>query len=105
MNVPPADFHDATLVDVHLEWATGEGQFRFRTGPIAAERTVLLVGTTELNCPRRLPWARSVSVNSLSIETRDGRVIVSLEMQSGDTITATCASASTLEANRGLETV
>jgi len=83
------DLHDATLTGLEVDWANGELRCNFRVS-MGEKRNVRLLahGLTFLKCPRRLPWGRSVSVNSANADTLENGILLSIEMQSGDLIEA-----------------
>lgn len=86
MNTP--DLHDASLLDVVLNWgkeASAEVRFRDR-GPRVV--TLKSIKTTLLSCPHENHWGPSVSVNEVRGPQSIGndRQRVEIEMQSGDTI-------------------
>ncbi|MFN8149677.1 MAG: hypothetical protein U0R24_00935 [Solirubrobacterales bacterium] len=74
------DLHDATLLDVRLDWEQGTARIRFQTNKATASLTVN--GLASVVIPRREPWGSSASVNELR-EVTDG---LEIEMQSGDVI-------------------
>lgn len=80
------DLHDATLVSVHLDWATGLAILAFRASTSAVQLTV--TACTELVAPRREEWGRSVSVLSVSYIDGNPEHGVRIEMQSGDVLIA-----------------
>jgi hypothetical protein len=83
------DLHDATLVSLELDWASGDLNFNFRSGTKGSPTVCLTTsGLTLLKCPREYPWGRSVSVNTARAEELDGNMLLLVEMQSGDVIEA-----------------
>ncbi|RKH72333.1 hypothetical protein D7W81_06230 [Corallococcus aberystwythensis] len=80
--------HDATLVAVTTEWASGETRVRVRLSEEAARGAgVHVTGTKLLRCPREQPWGPSVSINEVRLlSLRDGRKRLEIEVQSGDVI-------------------
>ena len=82
------DFHDATIVNVYLEWraatAVIECLFEERV-PRSVE--VVVHGCKSLVCPRRMPWYESDLINEVRQGRRDdGGVRLEIEIQSGDVI-------------------
>lgn len=78
------DYHDATLVEARLDWASGSSEVQMRL--CAREATVATLrfeGVTEFSWSRRLPWGESVSINEVR-SPEDGSI--EIEMQSGDVI-------------------
>jgi hypothetical protein len=82
------DLHDATPVSVRLDWATGTVVLELRTDASDAGRMHLIAAdTTELLCPRQLPWGPSVSINEVRGPVAHGNTMrVEIEMQSGDVL-------------------
>lgn len=80
--------HDATLVAVATEWASGETRVRVRLSEASTrDAEVRIKGTTLLRCPRDQPWGPSVSINKASLRSIDGgRKRLEIEVQSGDVI-------------------
>jgi len=80
--------HDATLVAVTTEWASGETLVRVRLSEEAARGAeVRVTGTTLLRCPREQPWGHSVSINEARLlSLQGGRKRLEIEVQSGDVI-------------------
>jgi hypothetical protein len=77
--------HDATLEKLALDWRAGcaEVLLHAATGVV----TLRASGVTKLACPRLHPWGPSSSVNEVRGPlARDGRMVLELEMQSGDVI-------------------
>jgi len=83
------DLHDATLVNLELDWASGDLSFNFRPSIMGSPTLCLAAhGLTLLKCPREYPWGRSVSVNTARADDLDGKILLLVEMQSGDVIEA-----------------
>ncbi len=85
------DLHDATLESITFRWEHGEVVLSLRTGVEGWPRLLLIAsGASLVVCPRREPWGHSVSINSVAAsqaETTTGtKQSLSIEMQSGDTI-------------------
>lgn len=80
--------HDATLVAVTTEWASGVTHVRVRLREKAARSAKINVtGSTLLRCPREQPWGPSVSINEVRLlSLQGGRKRVEIEVQSGDVI-------------------
>ncbi len=80
--------HDATLVAVGTDWASGETHVRIRLSEEAARGAeVRVTGTTLLRCPREQPWGPSVSINEARLlPLQGGRKRLEIEVQSGDLI-------------------
>lgn len=80
--------HDATLVDLHLDWKAGKLLIDLRVGsPRAGTVQLKAHGVSLLECPRRSPWGESVSVNEIRgpFSSADGKRL-EIEIQSGDTL-------------------
>ena len=78
------NYHDATLLDAQLDWATGGTKLRLRL--CARDPTVATLrfdGVSDFSWPRRFPWGKSNSVNDVRCPI-DGSI--EIEMQSGDVI-------------------
>lgn len=87
--------HDATLVDVHLEWAEGRCTMTLRHSELS-NCHLTFTGVSNLSLPRARPWGPSQSINSVC-QRNTGHY--EIEMQSGDLIqieacavTMTCSS-------------
>jgi hypothetical protein len=83
------ELHDATLTGLEVDWASGELRCNFKVS--MGERTtvrLLAHGLTFLKCPRQSPWGRSVSVNNASANKVEKKVLLIIQMQSGDVIEA-----------------
>lgn len=80
------DLHDATLVSVEFEWASGSCVAAFAGSPFGPKGSFRLrwKNVTELHIPRLQGWGPSVSVLSAS-ESSPGNF--ELQLQSGDLIT------------------
>lgn len=72
--------HDATLEAVEVRWAEGLCTVSLKLS--SGKHLLKFGGVTMAAIPHRAPWGPSVCVNGAS--ARDG--VVSIEMQSGDTI-------------------
>lgn len=77
--------HDASLLEVRLDWGTGEAVLRFRVGP-GMERLLVVREVAELVVPRREEWGRSMSVLTTSFVDDDPKHGLAVEMQSGDVL-------------------
>ena len=80
------NLHDATLLEVRFDWASGECVAFFKGSPFGQRGPFQIAwsGVTDVHLPRRLDWGPSVSVMRAS--ELDAGVWV-LEMQSGDKLT------------------
>ncbi len=78
--------HDWTLHSISMDWESGSAICSL-AGP-KGTASIVAKDVAELRVPRNLPWGRSVSVNQVTGPTRrdDGLFLLSIEMQSGDTI-------------------
>lgn len=89
--------HDATLVDLHLDWKSGALTINLRVGS-PRQGTVQLRGSdlTLLDCPRQFPWGKSISINNIRgpIHTPDGERL-EIEVQSGDILVVIAGSITT----------
>ncbi|MBI1381751.1 MAG: hypothetical protein GC161_11770 [Planctomycetaceae bacterium] len=86
------DLHDATLESIHMDWEHGDVVLSLRKGSDSWPMLQMIAsGASLVVCTRQAPWGQSVSVNSVTasrVETQRGtKQVVSMEMQSGDTIT------------------
>lgn len=84
------NLHDATLVSLSLNWASGEARLELRAGLSSAARLLIEAdGTALLQCPRRCPWGESVSINEVRgpINAPHAGMHLEIEMQSGDVLT------------------
>lgn len=81
--------HDATLIGLEVDWASGELRCNFRVN-MGERMTVCLLARsmTCLRCPRLFPWGRSVSVNDIRMDKLENEILLVIEMQSGDAIEA-----------------
>jgi hypothetical protein len=86
------DLHDVTLTRIQFVWKEGELLVEFKTGIGDSSLVVLAAeGVSNLLCPRRFPWGRSVSVNAVTEESvPDGDMLLGIQMQSGDAIEVIC---------------
>ena len=76
-----SDLHDATLVDIEVDWEDGTCLLNFRT----QERpncALLFSGFSNIAVPRQLSWGMSSSV----LAVKNTNNVYEVEMQSGDTI-------------------
>lgn len=82
--------HDATLTRIEVDWASGELRCTCNV-QVEGRKTVLILaeGLKMLKCPRLYPWGTSVSVNEIRTEKGENGTLLSIEMQSGDTIEVT----------------
>jgi hypothetical protein len=80
--------HDATLVSVNFDWATGSTVIALRTGlPEAPSVAIMAEGTTILRFARKLPWGESVSINEVrGPAAHENGSRLEIEMQSGDVL-------------------
>jgi hypothetical protein len=78
--------HDWTLDSISIDWQSGSVVCRLQ-GP-NAPASLVAHGLRELRLPRTFEWGPSVSVNRLTgpVTRDDGLLLLSIEMQSGDTI-------------------
>jgi hypothetical protein len=76
------DLHDATLVDVHLEWAEGACTMTLRRS-VLQNCYLKFTGVSQLSLPRAQPWGPSQSINAAYMRNTGQYEI---EMQSGDLI-------------------
>ena len=82
-----ASLHDATLLNVRVEWRTGIALIEL--APVEMEKTTLrATGLRLLRVPRGHPWGSSVSVNVAELMPGENghSVRLRIEMQSGDEI-------------------
>ncbi|MDP3156560.1 MAG: hypothetical protein Q8N23_28065 [Archangium sp.] len=81
-------FHEATLIEVTTDWASGNIRARVRLSEESGRDVELQVaGFTILHCPRKRPWGPSVSINEVRVSgIQDGRHRIEIEVQSGDVI-------------------
>ena len=75
-------FHDASLLKVTLDWQNRTGEIHAQT---ANQVKVISFSNFELaHIPCKLPWGRSFSINSVSLESIPEGEKLRVEMQSGD---------------------
>jgi hypothetical protein len=74
--------HDATLVDVHFEWAQGACTMTVRRS-VLQNCFLKFTGVSQLSLPRARPWGPSQSINAAYMRNTGQYEI---EMQSGDRI-------------------
>jgi hypothetical protein len=88
--------HDATLELLIFNWREGTLQIALKTGTGQLDKTTLFArGVTELRCPRLLPWGPSSSINTTNLEQLgDASYLLTIEMQSGDSIEVCCGDVS-----------
>lgn len=85
------DFHDSLIQTISLDWEDGVALIRLKMHDLARSKVtgIYCYGLISLNCPRRLSWGFSKSVNHLHLsETPEGTTLT-IEMQSGDELTFT----------------
>lgn len=80
--------HDATLIAVTTDWASGVTHVRVRLSDDAARGArIKITELVLLRCPREQPWGPSVSINEVRLlSLQDGRKRLEIEIQSGDVI-------------------
>jgi hypothetical protein len=83
--------HDWTLKSIQYDWQEARSVFVFETA--GASRILVANGIAELNIPQKREWGPSVSVNGIAqpSDIEGGLKKLTIEMQSGDTITAIAA--------------
>jgi hypothetical protein len=74
--------HDATLVDVHFEWAEGRCTMTLRHSELS-NCCLTFTGVSNLSVPRAQSWGPSRSINA-AYQRNTGQY--EIEMQSGDLI-------------------
>lgn len=81
------EFHDASLLKISVDWASGEVNFILKVSSCTEGGVVIRVyGCAMIEIPRKMLWGESVSVNKIIIEDcAEGYKFV-IEMQSGDII-------------------
>ena len=83
----PESLHDATLLKIELDWATGEVLISIRASiENTAESKKYFIKCSNfslINIPRIFEWGASNSINEVII--RENKELA-LELQSGDTI-------------------
>ena len=76
--------HDASLIDITIDWAEGTSILQFAVDFNGYSSAKLIAqGTAEFHCPRQHPWGESVSVNEVRFPSPNA---IEIEMQSGDVI-------------------
>lgn len=84
------DLHDFTLVRVAVDWEAKAAAFEL-LGP-DGPRTLTATGLLQLELTRDDPWGPSASVNGVEVAKEgEGRLRVTIEMQTGDLIRLRCA--------------
>jgi len=83
--------HDSSLLSFFLEWKNGQLtiELKFYDYSVASIKSLKIIATNwvTFNCPRKEEWGPSVSINKVDIkELSKDLKILSIEMQSGDTI-------------------
>lgn len=80
--------HDASLIAVSIECASGETVVRMRLHEESArDARIHVTGLTLLGCPRERPWGPGVSINEVRLfSLEDGRTRLEIEVQCGDLI-------------------
>jgi hypothetical protein len=90
--------HDATLIDVHLEW--GVGSCTLMLGHSEFSNCCLtFTGVSNLSLPRARPWGASQSINS-ACQRNTGHY--EIEMQSGDLIQIEACAVTLTRSSNGL---
>ena len=79
------NLHDATLIDLHFDWALGECVLRFAGSPYGPKGSFSLCWSDvrDFRISHRLEWGPSVSVLEM---TQSGVDLWIIEMQTGDRI-------------------
>jgi hypothetical protein len=83
-----ADGHDWTLNSVQYDWEKARAVFVFKQAE--PPFTILVAeGVTDLHIPQVREWGPSVSINKMAepVDVENGLKKLTIEMQSGDTIT------------------
>jgi hypothetical protein len=85
------EMHDWTLKSIQYEWEEARTVFIFESED--SINILVAQSASDLHIPQMNEWGRSVSVNK-AIETvaANGTKKLTIEMQSGDTITVVAAS-------------
>jgi hypothetical protein len=87
-DTPWTALHDATVVDLRLDWISGEFHMSLRSNDAAiGEKRIEATNLSSLQCPRHFPWRKSASVDEIHppVQTREGSKLEIL-MCSGDLI-------------------
>lgn len=88
---PIPRLHDATLETLTFHWEAGVVQIRLSTGiNRTGTFTVEAFGVNRVVCPREFPWGPSDSVNEVKVQQVSEGLVLSIEMQSGDTLEICC---------------
>jgi hypothetical protein len=86
MDISLPNLHDAVLERIEIVWETGIATIELRRVPGAAF-VLTARGLLDFSMPRRQDWGPSVCVNSAHVQRNDeGEVLLTIEMQSGDTL-------------------
>lgn len=82
--VDNSQFHDASLLSVHIDWPKGVVEFNLQTrgGP----RTLRADKFQHLLIPRTLAWGPSNSIHEMHRVEKPEKVVLRIKMQSGDEI-------------------
>lgn len=84
--------HDAVLTTITVDWAKSEASIRLKLcATPSRECTVVAQGLRTISCTHRKPWGDSASVNTTSFMQVGAIRRITIEMQSGDTITIDAA--------------
>jgi hypothetical protein len=80
------ELHDTTLTRIELDWGNGSMRASFLNDYSHETTNIYGEGLISFSYDRKLPWGNSVCVNKVEIDQNSERAILTIEMQSGDTI-------------------
>jgi hypothetical protein len=90
--------HDATLLVLRFEWATGTLRYRIRTADLQEPMVdVIGRGVARFDTTREEPWGPSRSIYEVTLSSEGSLMKLTIQMQSGDILVA-IGRAFTLEA-------
>lgn len=90
MSVLGNQFHDFTLLSIHVLWETGK--VRVKTKGPNEEVTITCMDVSSVVVPRIQEWGPSKSILSVGATTENDKTLLRINMQSGDTIELECKS-------------
>jgi hypothetical protein len=93
--LPWQNLKDVTLTGIQFNWEEGDLRIQLRTGERGSpDAQIVATSVRYLDCPRRLPWGHSISVNEVRgplLLARGDTSTLIIEMQSGDCISIEAA--------------
>jgi hypothetical protein len=80
--------HDSILTRFEFNWADATLSFYFNIGGASAIIILVATGVSSCSFEKKSPWGPSVCVNEINIYNEGDNSKLTIEMQSGDVITA-----------------